>query len=94
MESYLATVNLSDFSHSMLTLLIKSLEIISVLEFLLTCQDHVVCVFAAVLGIMSCSFVWAVYHIFSLLSLYHTLWFCEHRDFLPNANMHVQYNVV
>ena len=47
MESNLATINLSDFSHSSLTLLIKPLEIISFLEFLLACLGCVVCVFAA-----------------------------------------------
>ena len=47
METNLATVNLSDFSHSALTLSIKSLEIISVLAFLLACLGHVVYVFAA-----------------------------------------------
>ena len=46
MESNLATVNLSDFSRSTLTLSIKSLEIISFLEFLLACLGHVVHVFA------------------------------------------------
>ena len=38
----LATVNLSGFSHSSLTLPIKFLEIFSFLEFLLACLDHVV----------------------------------------------------
>ena len=47
MESNLARVNLSDFSHSSLTLLIKSLEIVLFLEFLLACLGHVMCVFAA-----------------------------------------------
>ena len=47
MESNLAAVNLSDFSHSSLTLLIKSLEIISLLEVLLVCLGCVVHVFAA-----------------------------------------------
>ena len=47
MLSNLITVNLSDFSHSLLTLSIKSLEIISSLEFLLACLGHVVHVFAA-----------------------------------------------
>ena len=47
MESNLATINLSDFSHSALTLSIKSLKIISFLEFLLACLGHVVHVFAA-----------------------------------------------
>ena len=47
MESNLTMVDLSDVSHSALTLSIKSLEIISFLEFLLACLGHVVCVFAA-----------------------------------------------
>ena len=47
MESNLAMVNLSDFSHSTLTLSIKSLEIISFLELLLACLGCVVLVFAA-----------------------------------------------
>ena len=47
MESNLATVNLSDFSHSTVTLSSKSLEIISSLEFLFICLGYVVCVFAA-----------------------------------------------
>ena len=47
MESTLATVNLSHFSSSALTLSIKSLEIISFLEFLLACLGHVVHVFVA-----------------------------------------------
>ena len=47
MESNLATVNLSDFSLSVMTLSIKSLEIILFLEFLLACLGHVVHVFAA-----------------------------------------------
>ena len=55
MESNLATVNLSDFSHSLLTLSIKSLEIISFLEFLLACLGHVVHVFAADFLVSSCS---------------------------------------
>ena len=42
MESHLATVNLSDSSHSSLTLSFKSLEIISFLDFLLACLGHVV----------------------------------------------------
>ena len=46
MESNLATVNLSDFSRSSLSLLIKSLEIILFWEFLLACLGHVVHVFA------------------------------------------------
>ena len=45
MEFNLAMANLSDFSHSALS--IKSLEIISFLEFLLACLGHVVHVFAA-----------------------------------------------
>ena len=47
MESNLATVNLSDFSHFALTLSIISLEIISFLEFLLACLGCVVHMFAA-----------------------------------------------
>ena len=47
MESDLATVDLSDLSHSLLMYLIKSLEIISLLEFLCTSLGHTVCVFAA-----------------------------------------------
>ena len=47
MESNHSTINLSDFSHSALTLSIKSLEIILFLEFLVACLGHVVCVFAA-----------------------------------------------
>ena len=53
MESNLTKVNLSDFSHSALTLSIKSLEIISFLEFLVACSGCVVQVFASVLGIKS-----------------------------------------
>ena len=45
MELNLAMVNLPDFSHSSLTM--KSLEIISFLEFLLACQGCVVRIFAA-----------------------------------------------
>ena len=55
MESNLATVNLSDFSCSSLTLLIKPLEIISFLEFLLACLGHVVRVLAAGFLISFCS---------------------------------------
>ena len=47
MESNLATVNLSDFSCFALTLLIKSLEIILFLEFLLAFLGRVVHVVAA-----------------------------------------------
>ena len=47
MESNLAIVDLSDSSHSLLMCSIKSLEIISVLEFLCTSVGHTVCVFAA-----------------------------------------------
>ena len=47
MESNLATVILSDVSHAVLTLSIKSLEIISYLDFLLACLGHVVHAFAA-----------------------------------------------
>ena len=47
MESNPATIKLSDFFHSVLTLSIKSLEIISFLEFLLAYLGHVVHVFAA-----------------------------------------------
>ena len=47
MESNLATVDLSDFLHSLLMCSIKSLEIISLLEFLCTSLGHTVCVFAA-----------------------------------------------
>ena len=47
MESNLAMVNLSDVSHSALTLSITSLEIILFLEFLLACLGCVVHVFAA-----------------------------------------------
>ena len=53
MEPNLAMVNPSDFLCSTLTLSIKSLEIISILKYLVACQGHVVCVFAAVLGIKS-----------------------------------------
>ena len=47
MESNLATVELSDFSCSLLTLSIKSLEIVSFLEFLLASLGHVLREFAA-----------------------------------------------
>ena len=47
MESNLAIVDLSDFSHSLLMCSIKSLEIISVLEFLCASSGHTVCVSAA-----------------------------------------------
>ena len=47
MESNLAIVDLSDFSHSLVMCLIKSLEIISVLEFICASLGHTVCVFAA-----------------------------------------------
>ena len=47
MESNLATVDLSDFSHSLLMCSNKSLEIISLLEFLCTGLGHTVHVFAA-----------------------------------------------
>ena len=47
MESNLATVDLSDFSHSLLMCSIKSLERILLLEFLCACLGHTVCVFAA-----------------------------------------------
>ena len=47
MGSNLAIVDLSDFSHSLLMCSIKSLEIISVLEFLCTSLGCTVCVFAA-----------------------------------------------
>ena len=47
MESYLAIVDLFDFSHSLLMCSIKSLEIISVLQFLCTSLGHIVHVFAA-----------------------------------------------
>ena len=47
MESNIATMNLSDFSHSAMTLSIKSLKIISFLEFFLACLGHVVHEFAA-----------------------------------------------
>ena len=69
MESNLATVNLSDFSHSMLTLSNKSLEIISFLKFLLACLGCVVCVFAAVFWVLSCS-------VFCLGGLPHFLFTC------------------
>ena len=47
MESNLAIVDLSDFSQSLLICSIKSLEIISVLEFLCAGLGHTVLVFAA-----------------------------------------------
>ena len=47
MESNLAIIDLSDVSHSLSMCLIKSLEIISVLEFLCAGLDHTVHVFAA-----------------------------------------------
>ena len=47
MESNLAIVDLSDLSHSLLMCSIKSLEIISVLEFLCASLVHMVHVFAA-----------------------------------------------
>ena len=47
MESNLATVDLTDFSHSLLMFSIKSLEMISVLEFLCASWDSTVCEFAA-----------------------------------------------
>ena len=47
MESNLAIVDLSDFSHSLLMCSIKSLEINLLLEFLCTGLGHTVCVFAA-----------------------------------------------
>ena len=47
MESNLAIADLSDISHSLLMCSIKSLEIISVLEFLCTGFGHTVLVFAA-----------------------------------------------
>ena len=69
MESDLTMVNLSDFSCSALTLSIKSLQIISFLEFLLACLGLVVCEFAAVLWVMSSSvFCWG--------SLLHFLFTC------------------
>ena len=61
MESNLATVNLSDFSHIVFTLSIKSLEIISFLEFLLDCLGYVVCVLTTGFG------VWVVYYAFSFI---------------------------
>ena len=47
MESNLAIVDLSDFPHSLLMCSIKSLEIISLLEFLCAGLGHTVCLFAA-----------------------------------------------
>ena len=47
MESNLAIVDLSDFSHSWLMCSIKSLEVISVLEFLCASLGCMVHVFAA-----------------------------------------------
>ena len=47
MESNLAIVDLSDFSHPLLMCSIKSLAIISVLEFLCTSLGHTVHLFAA-----------------------------------------------
>ena len=47
MESNLAIVDLSDFSHSLLMCSIKPLEIISVLEFLCDGLGHTVHLFAA-----------------------------------------------
>ena len=69
MESNLAMVNMSDFSCSMLTLSIKFLEIISFLEFLVARWGHVVCVFAAVLGIES----WSNFGLGGLLHFLFTL---------------------
>ena len=53
MESNLAIVDLSDFSCSLLICSIKSLEIISVLEFLCTGLGHTVHVFAAGVCVVS-----------------------------------------
>ena len=39
------------------------------------------------------SFVCVVYCAFSLLVLCQNLLFCEHRDSLPNVNIHAQYNL-
>ena len=52
-ESNLARVNLSDFSRSLLICSIKSLEIVSLLEFLCTCLGHTVHVFVAGFGLLS-----------------------------------------
>ena len=97
MEFNPATINLCDFSHSSLTLSIKSLEITSFLEFLLACLGHVVHVFAAGFWMSFCT-------TFCLGSLLCFLFTCivsqsyEYRGFLPDVNMHVlcnwEWNVV
>ena len=69
MESNLATVNLSDFFHSLLICSIKSLEITSLLEFLCTFLGHTVHVFAAGFGPLSSP-------VFCLGSLLHFLFTC------------------
>ena len=53
MESNLATVDLSDFSHSLLMCSIKSLEMISFLESLYASLGHIVHMFAAGIWVMS-----------------------------------------
>ena len=53
MESNLATVNLSDFSHSLLICSNRSLEMISLLEFLCACLGHAVHVCVAGFGVLS-----------------------------------------
>ena len=93
MKSNLATVNLSDFSHSLLICSIKSLEIFLLLEILCTCLGHTVwCLQVALDYCLVHSFNWVAYHTFSLPVSYHILLSCEHTDYLPNVNMCILYS--
>ena len=94
MESNLATVNLSDFSRSLLTLLTFPGNNFVFGIFIGVSRSCSACVCSWLFEFhLVQSFVWGVYHAFSLLVLCHNLLSCEHRDSLPNANMHAQFNL-
>ena len=93
-----ATVNLSDFSHSVLISAIICRETISLFRLLGCCWGHIVGVFAAV-GVLvllagNLALVWVVYHIFSLLAWCLMSLSSECKDFPPIENMNVLCNLV
>ena len=93
MESNLATVDLSDYSHLLLMCSIKSQEKFPLWNF----YSHVWVIQYACLQLASeyCqvqSFVWVVYYAFSLPVSCHNLLFCEHTDYKPNVKMSVLYS--